>query len=228
VRAQHTLTARPPDRATDLTPVTQTILDGVAVDTSSGTEQVITVNRTRGYHARITLWRKADTGWVIRRQSSNGRIGYGGLVAPDQRVQGSGTTPLGTYALPFSFGSHSRQAEWDLAYKKYDGYDYWVGDNRSSFYNRYRDRRDGGFTWRDTTSKANASERLASFPRQYEMSIVIGYNYDEPVRHRGTGIFLHVNGGGATAGCVSAPRAFRLATMDRLDPDLHPVISIGR
>lgn len=29
---------------------------------------------------------------------------------------------------------------------------------------------------------------------------------------RGTGIFLHVNGNGATAGCVSVPRA----TMDRI------------
>ena len=38
------------------------------------------------------------------------------------------------------------------------------------------------------------------------------------MRHRGAGIFLHVNGRGATAGCVSVPRSFMRSTMVRLDP----------
>ena len=48
------------------------------------------------------------------------------------------------------------------------------------------------------------------------------------MRHRGSGIFLHVNGSGATAGCVSAPRWFIKSLMRRLDPDRSPVIAIGR
>ena len=31
------------------------------------------------------------------------------------------------------------------------------------------------------------------------------YDYRKPVRNRGAGIFLHVDGRGATAGCVSVP-----------------------
>ena len=53
-------------------------------------------------------------------------------------------------------------------------------------------------------------------------------NYARPVRHRGSGIFLHVNGHGATAGCVSAPRWFVRRVLARLSPDANPVIAIGR
>ena len=53
------------------------------------------------------------------------------------------------------------------------------------------------------------------------------FNYSQ-VRHRGAGIFLHVNGRGATAGCVSVPRWFMRSTMVRLDPARVPVIAIGR
>ena len=69
---------------------------------------------------------------------------------------------------------------------------------------------------------------MRDFPRQYEYSIVIAFNYDEPVRHRGSGIFLHVNGDGATAGCVSAPRRILQALLNRLEPSAEPVIAIGR
>ena len=40
---------------------------------------------------------------------------------------------------------------------------------------------------------------------QYAHAVVIDYNYARPVKGRGAGIFLHVNGSGATAGCVSVP-----------------------
>ena len=56
-------------------------------------------------------------------------------------------------------------------------------------------------------SGENTSERLQSFPQQYEYAINTSFNLDQ-VRHRGAGIFFHVNGRGATAGCVSAPRWF--------------------
>ena len=46
--------------------------------------------------------------------------------------------------------------------------------------------------------------------------------------HRGGAFFLHPNGSGATAGCVSAPRWFLRRTMFRLDQDRASVIAIGR
>ena len=220
------LVALPTSAAHASAPETIT-LDRVPVKLSTGTKQVITVNRTSRTRARITIWSRTDRGWVKRIQSSKARLGYGGLVAGRQRKQGTGTTPTGTYTLPMAFGRHSRNGAWDLPYKKFDGDDYWVQDNASKHYNRYRDKDAGGFRWW-LTSGENTSERLADYPKQYEMAIVIGFNYAHPVRHRGAGIFLHVNGKDSTAGCVSAPRSIIRSAMIRLHPRNKPVIAIGR
>ena len=83
--------------------------------------------------------------------------------------------------------------------------DYWVLDNQSDHYNRYRNKRQGGFRWWLDSSSDNASERLRDYPTQYEWAVVTSFN-SRQVKHRGGAIFLHVNGSGATAGCVSAPR----------------------
>jgi L,D-peptidoglycan transpeptidase YkuD (ErfK/YbiS/YcfS/YnhG family) len=203
-------------------------LGGVRVALHDGTRQVVTVNHTRGYHAQVASWTFSDGRWHRVSETADGRIGYGGLVAPRLRVQGSGTTPLGTVRLISSFGRHPRGSGWDLPYRRIRAGDYWVEDNRSRFYNRYRNKSQGGFRWWLSPSHENGSERLRDYPRQYEFSIVTDYNYAAQVRHRGAGIFLHVNGSGATAGCVSAPRRFVLGLMRRLDPDSAPVMAVGR
>jgi L,D-peptidoglycan transpeptidase YkuD (ErfK/YbiS/YcfS/YnhG family) len=202
-------------------------LDGVSVRVSDQTAQLLTVNHTRGYHARVVWWTREGAVWTEQRRVRDGRIGYGGLVRGRDRVQGTGTTPLGTYSLLSAFGTGSAQAQWRLDYRKIQRGDYWVQDNRSAFYNRYRNRAQGGFRWWLPSSRTNASERLSDFPRQYEVAIVTSFNRRQ-VRHRGSGIFFHVNGPGATGGCVSAPRPFVKRLMARLDPAQHPVIAIGR
>lgn len=202
-------------------------LDGVTVRLPAGSRQVVTVNHTHGHHARVTLWRKAASRWKRVARARDGRIGYGGLVRPRHRRQGTGTTPLGTFRLISAFGRHGPAAAWDLPYRRIRPGDYWVEDNRSDYYNRYRNKAQGGFRWWLPAGNVNSSERLADYPRQYEYSIVTSFNRRQ-VRHRGAGIFLHVNGSGATAGCVSAPRWFLRRAMAELDPAQRPVIAVGR
>ncbi len=203
------------------------VLDGVTVRLPVGSTQVITVNRTHGYHARVTLWQRDGSGWTRVARTTGGRIGYGGLVPATKRRQSSGTTPLGTFSLPSSFGRHHKAARWRLPYQRIKPGDYWVQDNASKAYNRYRNKARGGFRWWLPAGNPNASERLADYPRQYEYAVVTGFNHEQ-VRHRGSGIFLHVNGPAATAGCVSAPRRFMKRTLGVLDPARRPVIAIGR
>ncbi len=202
-------------------------LDGVDVTLRAGTRQVVTVNHTRGYRARVSLWVLRQGEWVRTMRAVDGRIGYGGLVPGRERVQGSGATPLGTYGLPSAFGTHARRDGWDLAYRRIRRGDFWVQDNSSAYYNRYRNQRQGGFRWWLPASDDNSSERLTDYPTQYEFSIVTSFNPNQ-VRHRGAGIFLHVNGSGATAGCVSAPRWFIARLMRKLDATRRPLIAIGR
>ena len=223
--------ATPPPAATNdgaRTAATRAWLDGVRVALPAGTEQVVTVNHTSGSRARVSLWQRGSAGWHKLARSTSGHIGYGGLVRPRQREQGTGTTPLGTYRLLWSFGTQVAEPSWRLSHRTIGPGDYWVEDNRSAYYNRYRNKADGGFRWRLPKSSFNSSELLTDYPKQYEYAIVTSFNYAAQVHRRGAGIFLHVNGRGPTAGCVSAPRWFLRQTMATLDPDLRPVIAIGR
>jgi len=202
-------------------------LGGVRVRLRAGTQQVVTVNHRGGYQARVSYWVLREGDWQRQFTTANGRIGYGGLVAPTRREQGTGATPLGTYGLISAFGMHAADDRWQLRYRKVRRGDYWVQDNGSDFYNRYRNKRQGGFRWWLSSSEDNSSERLLDYRGQYEWAIVMDFNWDQ-VRRRGSGIFLHVNGSGATAGCVSAPRPFIRKLMARLDREQVPVIAVGR
>jgi L,D-peptidoglycan transpeptidase YkuD (ErfK/YbiS/YcfS/YnhG family) len=203
-------------------------LDGVTVRLPDGSRQVVTVNHTSGARARVSLWRWDGARWQMQARTTSGRTGYGGLVVARLRKQATGTTPLGTFRLLSSFGTHAAAAGWDLPYRTIHTGDFWVQDNASAYYNRYRTKAEGGFRWWLPQSDPDSSERLTDFETQYEYAVVTGFNYAAQVRHRGAGIFLHVNGRGATAGCVSAPRWFLRTVMAQLDPALQPVIAIGR
>jgi len=207
---------------------TRITLGGVIVVLPAGARQVVTVNHTHGSHARVALWQLTAGHWERLARTRAGRTGYGGLVRARLRHQGTGTTPLGTFRLLWSFGTHDREASWDLFHRRIQAGDYWVEDNRSDYYNRYRNKSQGGFRWWLPLSDVNGSELLTDYPVAYEYSIVTSFNYAHPVRYRGAGIFLHVSDGGPTAGCVSAPVWFLRRTLATLDPDLSPVIAIGR
>jgi L,D-peptidoglycan transpeptidase YkuD (ErfK/YbiS/YcfS/YnhG family) len=203
-------------------------LGRIEVRVGTLTSQVITVRHTVNAHADVTFWQRVRGRWVREFATTAGRTGYGGMVAGDQRRQGTGTTPMGTYSLITSFGMHPRAAAWKLPYRQIRPLDYWVEDNASAYYNRYRSRTLSDFRWWLSPDAVNGSERLAATPVEYEYAVVIAYNYIDPVRYRGAGIFLHVAGRGATAGCVAAPRWFLADTMARLDPARHPMIWIGK
>ena len=202
-------------------------LGGVRVELRAGTTQVVTVDHTRGTRARVSLWRLTRDGWRRQLSTADGRTGHGGLVDGDRRRQGTGTTPLGTYGLSSTFGTHPPDPHAGLRHHRIRRGDHWVQDNASRFYNRLRNQRQGGFRWWLPPSDPNSSERLTDYRREYEWSVVTDFNVEQ-VRHRGSGIFLHVNGRGPTAGCVSAPRRFVRAVVRLLDPARVPVIGIGR
>lgn len=211
-----------PPAVASSTPLT---LDGIRVNLPPGSRQVITVHHTSSYHARAILWAENARGrWKAIQQTSNARIGENGLVAGNQRHQGSDTTPTGTYRLPFGFGISAVKTR--MPYRRVTAADWWVEDNASKYYNRFRTSRQG-FRWWINPALVNSSEHLVDNPTQYALAIVIAYNYARPVHYRGAGIFLHVNGPGATAGCVSAPRWFLADVLQRLRPVDHPVIAIG-
>src|SRR4051812_7036486 len=171
------------------------------------------VSRTSTYATLRTYQKNADGTWSAKFAAMPARIGYQGWVAGTKRVQGTGTTPQGTYTLTNAFGLQANPGT-AMSYRTVDRNDYWVGDNRDpKTYNLFQPSASPHRSWR--TSEA---ERLASYPTQYAYVVVIDFNRPDPayVRWRedrgehvtghpadvrlGSAIFLHVNGAGSTAG----------------------------
>ena len=81
-------------------------------------------------------------------QSTDGRIGYGGLVvghaAPARTPAPPRSAPT---TCPGPSACTRRDASWELRYRKVRPGDFWVQDNGSRYYNRYRNQSQGGFRW---------------------------------------------------------------------------------
>lgn len=200
-------------------------LDGVRVVLLPGTRQVITIRHTTGTYARATFWIQTSGRWIVNLRTLGARTGSGGLVSGITRRQGTNTTPTGSYTIPFGFGIDAVQGR-TYPYRRVTAADWWVEDNASVYYNRWRSSV-SGFRWWLNPNTVNGSEQLFRYRVPYQLALVIGYNYAHPVRYRGAGIFLHVNGAGATDGCVSTPRWFLYSTIQRLRVTSQPVIAIG-
>jgi L,D-peptidoglycan transpeptidase YkuD (ErfK/YbiS/YcfS/YnhG family) len=186
----------------------------------AGQTQLITVQAAAwgSRTARIDLWIKGANGRWTAVAATSARLGARGLVPGQDRRQDTMTTPSGRYTLPSAFGTVSATG-YKIPYRKITYRSYWCLDNLSANYNRYVEQ------YPMTSCRVSESEHLANYP-VYRRAVVIGYNLQQ-VRYRGGGIFLHDNGAGYTAGCVSVDRAF----MDRISGWLrtaaHPTIVIG-
>ncbi|MGW1397681.1 L,D-transpeptidase family protein [Streptomyces sp. NPDC002405] len=189
-------------------------------DTGGGT-QLITAQAARADATSGTvIWWDLRGGRWVRAGSAPARFGAKGLVEGTVRRQETYTTPTGLYHLPFAFGVESAPGGTRLRYRRVGPDSWWCQDNGSRSYNRWTQPR-------PADCRADESEHLVAYPRQYAHALVIGFNYSRPVRGRGAGIFLHVNGPGATGGCVSVPREAMRRILAWADPGRRPHIAIG-
>ncbi|GAA2800410.1 L,D-transpeptidase family protein [Kitasatospora sp. CM 4170] len=188
-------------------------------------EQVITV-KASGTHATVTLWARQNGAWRAFAATTGARIGSGGLHDGLTRVQGTGTTPTGTYTITRAFGIAPDPGT-RMPYHHVTAHDWWVQDPSSAHYNRMRTDTEGGFHL--TEEGVLGSEHLINYPVQYDNVLVIDFNAAPVVKGRGAGIFLHDLSpeAGSTAGCVAVPAAFMTRTIRWIDPAEHPVIAIG-
>ncbi len=137
----------------------------------------MTVNHTDGYRARVTFWKLTDTGWQARFSADDGRIGYGGLVRGTKRKQGTGTTPLGTYALPWAFGMGPADERVAAALPRgaravTSGCRTTSRRTTTATATRPRAASAGGCRRSDPDS----SERLTDFRHQYRIAVVTDFN----------------------------------------------------
>jgi L,D-peptidoglycan transpeptidase YkuD (ErfK/YbiS/YcfS/YnhG family) len=189
-------------------------------------------------YSTLRTYEKAPNGvWVPKFAAMPARNGYAGWAQASRRIQDTGTTPWGTFSITDAFGLKANPGT-KIRYLKADGDDYWVGDAQDpQTYNLVQPSLSAKRTWR--TSEA---EKLSTYPTQYEYAAVIDFNRPDPttvtwnatlgenVTSRpanvaiGSAIFLHINGAGSTAGCVSLARANLLSVLKWLDPARKPRI----
>ncbi|MEE4543786.1 L,D-transpeptidase family protein [Streptomyces sp. V4-01] len=195
-------------------------LPRLMADTGGGTQLITAIAPLLGATTGTLTWWEQTGGTWHAVGSAPARFGAHGLVDGPTRKQGTSTTPTGLYGLPFAFGNAAAPSGTTLPYRKVTPTAWWCEDVNSTAYNRW-------VSPLPHDCRASESEQLASYPTQYAHAVVIDYNYATPVKGRGAGIFLHVNGSGATAGCVSVPADAMNRITAWLRPGAHPHIAIG-
>lgn len=211
------------------------------VGTRPKVQQMVTVT-SKGWqtsHATLRAWQRPRGGrWRQVRGPIRARIGYSGFVRGQQRRQSTGRTPAGNYALPRAFGRLADPGT-RLHYRRFDRNDFWPYEPRDrATYNIYQGHKARGTHWR-----RGYRERLWDYRDQYRYAVVVGFNLPRGVHwskvrrqrvarkpadtRRGGGIFVHVNGRGATAGCVSVRLAQMRWLVRWLDPARTPRIVMG-
>ncbi|MEU9138103.1 L,D-transpeptidase family protein [Streptomyces sp. NPDC048404] len=196
------------------------VLPSRLADTGGGS-QILTAEAPRGNATSGTLtWWDLRGGRWVRAGSAPARFGARGLVEGGARRQGTNTTPTGLYELPYAFGTRAAPDGTSMPYRRVNQDSWWCQDNASRSYNRWAEPR-------PADCRAGESEHLIAYEKQYAYALVIGFNYARPVRGRGAGIFLHVDGSGPTAGCVSVPADAMRRILAWADPARRPHIAIG-
>ncbi|MFE9441626.1 L,D-transpeptidase [Streptomyces sp. NPDC006602] len=189
-------------------------------DTGGGSQLITAVAAQAGSTSGTVTWWDRRSGQWVKAGSAAARFGAKGLVEGAVRRQGTNTTPTGLYSLPYAFGIKGAPGGTTYKYRAVREHSWWCQDNDSRSYNRWVEPR-------PADCRAAEAERLISYGTQYAYAMVIGFNYAEPVRGRGAGIFLHVNGRGSTAGCVSVSAAAMRRILRWAEPGKGPHIAIG-
>ena len=139
------------------------------------------------------------------------RLGRNGVSA--RHREGDGTTPTGTFGLgPVVYGIDPDPGVARRYHRLVCG-DWWDEDARSPTYNTFRHVACGS-----SPPFGGGSEPLWRVPSAYRLFALIQYNVAPIVPGRGSGIFLHVDTGRATNGCVALPLGELRAVLRRLQP----------
>jgi L,D-peptidoglycan transpeptidase YkuD (ErfK/YbiS/YcfS/YnhG family) len=170
---------------------------------------VVTSASWRTTYAELRTYQRIGRYWRLVRGPLPARIGYAGFSAA--RHEGDGTTPAGTFGFVYGFGSRPDPGMHGFGWRTVRPGVCWSG--RRADYNRWVTRpcTRGEDMWKNA--------RVA-----YRYGAVIDFNYWRPVYGRGSGIFLHQQTGGPTAGCVSLREADLVAVLRWMRPGVRIVM----
>ena len=196
--------------------------DPKAVDI--GAAQQVVVVRSKGWLDTTAVleameWDGDSWNTVVGPISAN--LGRSGFALA--RREGDGSTPAGVFAMTEAFGLRQKPDGTKLKYESVNDDDWWISDPDSPHYNTWQHGPSAG-RWREWLGEDLSSDKYAT---AYRHAVVIDYNRDPIIPGAGSAIFLHVDGGRPTSGCVAIEEAALRKILQWLDPALGPRIVMG-
>ena len=191
--------------------------------TGSATQVITVVAAWSGSTtAVLQAWTAAGSGrWVRHGPAIWAHLGAQGLTwSPSE---GRAATPIGSFTLTRSFGYYANPGT-RLPYLKTTTADWWISQ-AGPFYNTHQ-RCTSGCSF----VQGAPNEHLYYETPFYNYAVVIDYNTPntgQVTQGAGSGFFLHVTDGTATAGCVAVPQGSLVWLMQWLNPADRPRILIG-
>jgi L,D-peptidoglycan transpeptidase YkuD (ErfK/YbiS/YcfS/YnhG family) len=165
--------------------------------------------------AELTAYTRVDGRWRRVFGPWTAWIGRNGMAPPGGKREGDGRTPSGTFGFGFFFGVDANPGV-HFPYRRIYPYDVWDDDPSSPRYNEWVD---------DRYADAGAAPEPMDVSA-YDFGAVIAYNTAR-TPGLGSAIFLHLNIGTSTAGCVTLPPRELLDILRWLNPAASPRITMG-
>ena len=186
-----------------------------AAQHASGQLVTVVAASYRSTQAQLTAYRRQDGRWRRVLGPWTVWIGRNGMARPGAKREGDGRTPSGTFGFGFFFGVDPNPGV-RFPYRRIHESDVWDDDPSSPRYNQWVDDR-----YADPGAGPEPMDVSA-----YDYGAVIGYNTAR-TPGLGSAIFLHINIGTPTAGCVTLPVGELLKVLRWLNPAASPQITIG-
>lgn len=136
---------------------------------------------------------------------------YGKNGSTDEKREGDGKTPLGTYQFTMAFGLNEDPGS-VLPYHRIEQGDYWVDDSESTYYNKLVNTNQTKQAWN------SAEDMMASAP-YYNYGLVLDYNKD-CIPGAGSAIFMHCTKSTAdtgSQGCIRIPEELMKQVVQSMD-----------
>ena len=186
-----------------------------AAQHASGQLVTVVAASYRSTRAQLTAYRRQDGRWRRVLGPWTVWIGRNGMARPGAKREGDGRTPSGTFGFGFFFGVDPNPGV-RFPYRRIHESDVWDDDPSSPRYNQWVD---------DRYANPGAGPEPMDVSA-YDYGAVIGYNTAR-TPGLGSAIFLHINIGTPTAGCVTLPVGELLKVLRWLNPAASPQITIG-
>ena len=186
-----------------------------AVRPVSGQLVTVTAASYGATRAKLTAYQRENGRWSRVFGPWTAWIGRRGMAPPGAKREGDGRTPSGTFGFGFFFGVDPDPGV-HFPYRRINEYDVWDDDPSSPLYNEWVDDR-----YADPGADPEPMDVSA-----YDFGAVIAYNTAR-TPGLGSAIFLHINIGMPTAGCVTLPVSELLEILRWLNPSASPHITLA-